>query len=116
MSWAGYDHANDPTVTPNPERFDPMRSYNKRYADEKKNHHRFTAGQPTTENLVFGYGSQACPGRYFAINEIKLLLARTLLMYDFAWPEGKSNPNNLHVNEFCIVNPSAKVMMKRRKL
>ncbi|KAI9902259.1 hypothetical protein N3K66_004076 [Trichothecium roseum] len=116
VSWAGYDYVNDPSVTPNPERFDPMRSYNRRYANGGAESHKYTAGQPSKENLVFGFGSQACPGRYFAINEIKLLLARVLLMYDFKWPEGKTNPSNLHINEFCIVNPTAKVMMKRRQL
>jgi len=32
--------------------------------------------------LVYGIGSTACPGRFFAANEIKTLLAHLLVTYD----------------------------------
>lgn len=38
--------------------------------------------------MGFGYGRHACPGRFFAANEIKLILARLLLDYDVSMPEG----------------------------
>ncbi len=42
----------------------------------------------TKENMAFGFGRHACPGRFFAANEIKHILAQLLLNYDMALPEG----------------------------
>lgn len=36
----------------------------------------------TATNLTFGNGRHACPGRFFAANEIKAMLAHVLLEYD----------------------------------
>ena len=105
----------DPEFTPEPEVFNPLRSYNKRYADEKS-HNRFLAGQPATDQLTFGFGGQACPGRYFAISELKLILTKVLLNYDIAFPAGKGNPKSFKISEFFIVDPRAKLMMKKRDL
>lgn len=33
-------------------------------------------------SLMFGYGKHACPGRFFAANEIKLLLAKMVAGFD----------------------------------
>ncbi|KAK8030950.1 ent-kaurene oxidase [Apiospora arundinis] len=38
--------------------------------------------------MAFGYGKHACPGRFFAANEIKLILAHILLQYDLRMPDG----------------------------
>jgi cytochrome P450 len=38
--------------------------------------------------MGFGYGRHACPGRFFAANEIKLILARIVLQYDLRMPGG----------------------------
>lgn len=32
--------------------------------------------------LGFGYGRHACPGRFFAVNEMKLMIAHMVLHYD----------------------------------
>ena len=42
------------------------------------------------ENLNFGFGRNACPGRFFAANEIKLILARILLDFDLMMPDGRT--------------------------
>lgn len=34
-------------------------------------------------SLMFGYGKHACPGRFFAANEIKVLLTKLLMRFDF---------------------------------
>lgn len=69
-----------------------MRSYRKRYANNGELINRFTAGQTDKNSLSFGYGGQACPGRYFAVAEIKLVLMRLLLEFDFKLEEGKTRP------------------------
>lgn len=42
----------------------------------------------TETSLAFGYGRNACPGRFLAANEIKMILATALLEYDVAMPPG----------------------------
>lgn len=37
---------------------------------------------PSPAHLGFGYGKHACPGRFFAANEIKIVLCHILLKYD----------------------------------
>ncbi|KAH7304696.1 putative cytochrome P450 [Stachybotrys elegans] len=71
----------------------------------------------TTDNssLHFGHGKYSCPGRFFAANEIKLILARLLLDYEFKYPEGQGRPVNLSADENLYPDPNARVMMRRRQ-
>ena len=71
---------------------------------------------PDKERLVFGHGKQACPGRFFAVNEMKMILARFLIGYEFKYPEGKSRPRNFFLEEYIIPDPRAKLMMRNRTL
>lgn len=43
--------------------------------------HRFVTTSP--ESLVFGHGAHACPGRFFASNEIKIVMIEMLRSWDF---------------------------------
>ncbi|KAK7959440.1 uncharacterized protein PG986_004294 [Apiospora aurea] len=63
--------------------------------------------------LAFGNGRQACPGRFFAAAELKLMLAYVLLHYDFEMlPE---RPGDTWVGILRVPSPSAKIRVKRRK-
>lgn len=42
-----------------------------------------------TSSLTFGYGRHACPGRFFAVNEIKMIIATALLHYDMKNVDGQ---------------------------
>lgn len=42
--------------------------------------------------LSFGYGKHACPGRFFALNELKMFVADMVLHYDFEYQE-QAKPN-----------------------
>jgi cytochrome P450 len=70
---------------------------------------------PATSNdyLAFGNGRQACPGRFFAAAELKLMLAYILLHYDFQMLAKR--PSDSWVGILRIPSPSAKVRVKRRK-
>lgn len=51
-------------------------------------------------NLPFGYGRQACPGRYFASNEIKMIVARAILDYEIQLVDGATERYpNIEYNE-----------------
>lgn len=86
----------DPNVFPSPETFDPYRFLKLRTGEapdpnQYSNKEQYAFSHATKENLVWGYGAHACPGRYFANNEIKLILARILLRYDIRMPGGSKD-------------------------
>ncbi|KAI9257788.1 cytochrome P450 [Helicostylum pulchrum] len=47
------------------------------------------------DHLTFGLGPHACPGRYFAANEIKYLLAEMLIRYNFTTKSGERASDNV---------------------
>ncbi|KAF5369084.1 hypothetical protein D9758_002904 [Tetrapyrgos nigripes] len=69
---------------------------------------------PDHENwLLFGAGHHACPGRFFAVNELKLMLSLLILNYDVKFEkEGEIPPSTW----FATNNmPSSKVEVMFRK-
>ncbi len=42
----------------------------------------FKMGMATEDSLGFGLGSQACPGRFLAVNQMKLYLSKLLTRYE----------------------------------
>ncbi|KAI0143727.1 cytochrome P450 [Xylariaceae sp. FL1272] len=113
VAWAGHHNAIDSNVVPEPNLFDPMRSYRKRRANGGKDGHRLMAGQSDPDNMSFGYGGQVCPGRYFAVCEIKSILMRLLREFEFNAVPGKGTPKFFHVDENIVIDPSAKLMMRK---
>ncbi|KAL4756767.1 cytochrome P450 [Aspergillus foveolatus] len=67
----------DETLYAYPETFDVFR-----FAQGKNNKAARSALAVDEGFMGFGFGQHACPGRFFAINEIKLVLAQMLLSYD----------------------------------
>ncbi|KAI1799845.1 cytochrome P450 [Daldinia bambusicola] len=72
---------NDPEVTPEPENFDSFRYYNLRQREGEGHLHQFSTTQ--SRILNFGHNPNACPGHFFASLEIKIILVRLLMDYDF---------------------------------
>ena len=70
----------DNDLFPNAEQFDAFRFSRLREQPGEENRHQFVS--TSTSHINFGHGKHACPGRFFASQEIKLLLAHTLLNYD----------------------------------
>ncbi|KAI9830674.1 MAG: hypothetical protein M1826_004503 [Phylliscum demangeonii] len=62
--------------------------------------------------LAFGYGRHACPGRFFAANEIKLLIAYIVLNYDVQHIASRK-PNDWMAE--VVLPPRAATIMVRRK-
>lgn len=75
----------DPELYPSPDKFDGYRFLRLREAQGAEN--KYQAVTTSTEFTFFGHGQHACPGRFFAANEIKLLFTYMLLYYDFKFPE-----------------------------
>jgi len=103
----------DGEIYPNPKKFDPFRSAKLREQDGVP-----VVGQQSTstsaEYLVFGYGRHACPGRFFAANEAKALLAHILVTYDIKPEEGKRAPGSV-IHHSVRVPEKANVMFRKRQ-
>ncbi len=75
-------HAIDrsPELWPNPDEFDMYRFYDLRRKPGNENRYHFlTTG---SDSPGWGDGTQACPGRFFATNTLKIALAHFLRNYD----------------------------------
>ena len=86
----------DPSLHDDAATFDPLRFYRPR-ADAsadgsgKKSAAAGAANQFVSVNqkhLTFGLGRHACPGRFFAANEIKMILANAVMRFDVKNVEG----------------------------
>ena len=73
----------DPSIHEDPDVFDGFRFYKMRQrSEEDANRHQFVSSSPNSLN--WGYGRHACPGRFFAVDEIKVILSKVLQKYDIA--------------------------------
>lgn len=63
-------------------KFDGLRYYNMSQAVTGANDGKHQFVSVNQGSLMFGYGRHACPGRFFAGNEIKLILVKMLAHYD----------------------------------
>lgn len=95
----------DPSIYPDPTRFDPFRKEN---TDSP-------VTTPTRNQLAFGWGSQACPGRFLAAKEIKVVAARLLMEYDIAVAPGTDKMRRyFDIEDLRVLNPGIRLLMRRR--
>lgn len=66
------------------------------------------------DNMHFGFGRQACPGRVFAATMMKVLLSRLITEYKMKFEDGVvKRPANLVNGEQIFPNLWAKVLVKK---
>ena len=108
----------DPDLYPNPEVFDGWR-HEKIHAaatNDPAAAGRAQWASANLENMAFGYGRHACPGRFFAGYEIKLIMAHFLTAYDFEYvKEQEGRPENFKAETQLIPSHDAKILMRRRQ-
>ncbi|TFK16846.1 cytochrome P450 [Coprinopsis marcescibilis] len=65
--------------------------------------------------LFFGHGRAACPGRFFAVNEVKAMLAHMLLNYDFKLPNDSTEvPAGIWIMSGRSPSMSAPILVRKR--
>ncbi|KAL4922537.1 cytochrome P450 [Aspergillus aurantiobrunneus] len=106
----------DAAFYPSPSTFEPSRFVRSVPGAEKKT----TAGFVTTNassSLSWGYGKHACSGRFFAANEIKLIMAYFLLHYEFRFAGGRTErPANYSFELQNMPDETVEILVRRRRV
>ncbi|KAI1424628.1 cytochrome P450 [Xylaria sp. FL1777] len=109
-----YNMVQSQTQWEDPVKFDPKRFLKMRQKPGSERLHQFASldsNMPT-----WGGGPQACPGRVFATNSMKVLLAHLLLNYDIKLPSGASKPSVVSSpNGAVMPDLMARILVKGRK-
>ncbi|KAF9067171.1 cytochrome P450, partial [Rhodocollybia butyracea] len=95
-----------------PETFKPFRFSDMREQKGEALKHQMAAVDPSY--VLFGGGRNMCPGRFFAVNEIKALIAHILLSYDIKFEDNKGVPPPSWNGVSFSPNRSAEVMFRKR--
>jgi cytochrome P450 len=104
----------DPSLYPNPDKFDAFRFSTLRAAQpELDGRSQYVASN--TSSMSFGYGRHACPGRFFAAQEIKAIMSFILREYDMRFSQGQTRPESFPVETQFLPNMTATVEFKRRQ-
>ncbi|KAK5128354.1 hypothetical protein LTR85_003022 [Meristemomyces frigidus] len=102
----------DPTVYTDPGKFDPHRFLREREKPGQNNSWQHVT--TSAHHMGFGHGQHACPGRFFASNEIKIALAHLLLKYEWQF-DGSGPSPEMEFEGSSMTDPKAKLLMKRRR-
>ncbi|ETS79917.1 hypothetical protein PFICI_07446 [Pestalotiopsis fici W106-1] len=118
LAMQSYPVFHDADIYPDPFVFKPFRFAAKRedktgeatYVEKARQAWATTSAEYT----AFGHGRHACPGRFFASSELKLMLANILLHYDIKLQE--SRPDNVWFGMNRIPPMKASIWAKRRSI
>ncbi|KAH7304578.1 ent-kaurene oxidase [Stachybotrys elegans] len=102
----------DPAFYEDPDKFDPYRFIRLREEPGKENQAHLVSTSPY--HLGFGHGKHSCPGRFFAANELKVLLCHVIMKYDFMLPEGYV-PTACKTGYQVQSDPQARILLRARQ-
>ncbi|KAH8889257.1 ent-kaurene oxidase [Thozetella sp. PMI_491] len=102
----------NPEVYDKPEIFDGARFFKMRH--HLGNEYNWQLAATAAEYTLFGHGKHACPGRFFAVNELKILLSHFLLKYDCRFTRDGKRSRSTHFEGFEFANSRVKVEIRRR--
>lgn len=102
---------NDPAVFKDPSGFNPARFLEMRKLPGQENKWHFVTTSP--EHLSFGHGKYSCPGRFFAANETKVILAYLLAGFEWKTKEGGLK-GDVFTGVEIAADPDATVLVRVR--
>ncbi|KZT23027.1 cytochrome P450 [Neolentinus lepideus HHB14362 ss-1] len=103
----------DPGVYRNPAEFDPFRFARMGREEGGAGRHLFVT--TSLDYLPWGHGSHACPGRFFAANQLKLMLGHLLLNYDIQLEEPGVVPRQIWFEAAVLPHQTAKLLYRKRQ-
>ncbi|KAJ5793866.1 cytochrome P450 [Penicillium paradoxum] len=98
--------------------YDADKFIGRRYYDLRQQPGNENKGQfvtPTQDHYGFGFGKHACPGRFFASNESKVIMIHLLMKYDWKFLPGQSRPEKKTIGHETMYSSDVKIMYKARK-
>jgi cytochrome P450 len=125
------DWAHSSEHFPEAEKFVMKRFADLRERPGEQSQHLFST--PTADQMGFGFGTyashigvyefaddiepgeHACPGRFFASNEIKIALCILLLEYDFEYVPGDDPPKDIKHEIVRLSDPTARARFRKRE-
>lgn len=102
----------DDTLYEKVDQWNPYRFLEMREHADKQHVAQLVSTSP--DHLAFGHGQHACPGRFFAANEVKIALITILLKYDVALMDGCS-PSTFTYGFTMNPDPMVKLQVRRRQ-
>ncbi|KAJ0269341.1 hypothetical protein COL940_012532 [Colletotrichum noveboracense] len=102
----------DAALYDNPSEFDGLRFYKKRQTEEARS--KYQVLSVSKEDLAWGYGRAACPGRFLADMLIKMILVEVLKRYDIKMPDGQSRYENMEVQGQTLPNEQGEILIRER--
>lgn len=107
----GLDMMKDDSIFENPLEYNPRRFIDMRNKPGQENKWHFVS--TSVEHLAFGHGKHSCPGRFFAANEIKLMLIFLFLKYDWNVAEGGQKKDTFKGSDVAS-DPTAAALIRFR--
>lgn len=102
----------DSSLHENPGQWDGRRFLEMRSQPGKENKAQLVS--TSAEHLYFGHGQHACPGRFFAANEVKIVLCHLLMKYDWTLAAG-TDGCFINRGTSLMIRPDAKIRIHRRQ-
>lgn len=104
--WVDVAHMWSDEYYKNPDEFNPYRFMDLRGTGKEHMAHLVSTSD--------AHGEHECPGRFFAANELKILLCHMLLKYDWKLPEG-CDPGYIPWGLPLVPSPEARNLVRRRQ-
>jgi cytochrome P450 len=98
----------------NPSEFDGFRFCKMKDKESGEAVKKFDMVATSSQFLTFGHGRHACPGRFFATAELKMMFAYILITYDLKVANGV-RPPDVFLMHTCLPNPDAEILFRRRR-
>lgn len=106
--------ASNPAISKPTDQFDGLRFFNLRSMPGNENRHQYVS--TGTDSFAFGHGLHACPGRFFAGVEIKIVMIELLRYWEFELVGDGKRPANVEFQFGISPNAEAEVRFRRRVL
>jgi cytochrome P450 len=100
-------------IYPEPDKFDAWRFIKAQATPSQGNAWSMVSVSP--DQMSFGIGKHACPGRFFAVNEVKIVLCHMLLKYDWQFVPGKGRPISSSFELEDSINTTGEIQYKEER-
>jgi cytochrome P450 len=68
------------------------------------------------EYILFGFGKHACPGRFFAVNELKVIISHLILNYEVKFEKQRDYPPPSWSGQMYVPNQEAEIMIRKKQI